>query len=216
MRVFDLHVEGEHEFEVEGVIVHNCWLYDAPEDERAARDLAGNRYLLDTANIRMEADELLGYDIDNRKFYGLLEECHENFHRLGLKLDCVVVEQNHAQRFLLQYDHARKWSKLRGVQFVPHNTSSNKLDPDVGVTSIAQHWKFGRMRLPGRTEADRAVVQPLVRQVTSWPRASLTDQVMANWFLEVQLPNIAVRVRRTGPNPEGGRRRPSWLVGSSR
>lgn len=189
--------------------------YDQPEDERAAIDLAGQRYVLDVTNIRMEADELLGYDIDNRKFYGKLEEYYLNYQRIGLKLDAVVVEQNHAQRFLLQYDHARKWSKLRGVQFVPHNTSSNKLDPEIGVTSIAQHWKFGRMSLPGRTDADRAVIQPLVKQVTSWPRASLTDQVMANWFLEVQLPNIAVRVRRTGPESES-RRRPSWLVGSKR
>jgi hypothetical protein len=216
MRVYDLTVEDSHEFEVEGVIVHNCWLYDPPEDERAAKDLAGKRYMLDLANLKMEAPELLGYNLESRKFYGLLEQWHQNFQAIGLRLDVVVVEQNHAQRFLLQYDHATTWSKLRGVQFVPHNTAANKLDPEIGVTSISEHWRFGRVRLPGKTEADKIAIDPLVRQVTNWPRATLDDQVMANWFMEHQLPNIALRVRRPGLHPEGRSTRPRWLAGAKR
>lgn len=193
------------------------YLYSAPEDEKAAKDLAGPRYLLDLANLKMSAPELLGYSLETRKFYGILEQWWQNYRDLGLKLDAVVVEQNHAQRFLLQYDHATTWAKLRGVQFIPHNTANNKLDPDIGVTSIGQHWRFGRMRLPGRTEADRTAVDPLVRQVTTYSpgRSTIDDQVMANWFMEIQLPNIAQRVRRPGPTTEG-RTRPSWLTGSRR
>lgn len=193
----------------------HAWLYDQPEDEKAALDLAGNRYLLDLRNLRMEAPELLGYNLQSREFYGILEEWHAAYKAIGQKLDVVIVEHNHAQRFLLQYDHAKEWSRLRGVQFVPHTTSQIKLDPEIGVTSISVHWKFGRVRLPGRTDVDRAHVEPLVKQVTTYPRASLDDQVMANWFMEVQLPNVVKRVRRERP-PEGRNRRPSWLVGARR
>lgn len=195
----------------------HAWLYDPPDDVLGALDLAGKRYLLDLANTKMEAPELLGYNLATRQFYGVLEQWWQNYKAIGQRLDAVVVEHNHAQRFLLQYDHARTWSTLRGVQFVPHNTAGNKLDPDVGVTSIAEHWRFGRVRLPGRTDADRIAVDPLVRQVTTWPKATLDDQVMANWFMEIQLPNLAKKVRSTSPTQS--QHRPSWLnslVGSRR
>lgn len=192
-----------------------AWLYDQPEDDRAAADLAGKRYLMDLRNLHMEAPELLGYNLETRQFYGLLEEWHAIYRSLGLSLDVVIVEQNHAQRFLLQYDHAKEWSRLRSVQFVPHTTSQIKLDPEIGVTSISVHWRFGRVRLPGRSDLDRAHVEPLVKQVTTYPRASLDDQVMANWFMEVQLPNVVKRVRRERPS-EGRNRRPSWLAGARR
>ena len=187
-----------------------AWLYDEPEDVQAAKDRAGNRHLLDLQNVKMSAPELLGYNLDTRQFYGILEQWWHEYARIGHRLNAVVVEQNHAQRFLLQYDHARTWSRLRGVTFVPHNTASNKLDTETGVSTIGEHWRFGRVRLPGRTEADRIAMDPLVRQVTNWPRGSLTDQVMANWFLEVQLPNI-VQVSRREPQQNRSQHRPSWL-----
>lgn len=188
-----------------------AWLYDEPEDELAARERAGFRHLLDLANVKIEAPELLGYNLETKQFYGILEQWRANYEAIGLRLHAVVVEQNHAQRFLLQYDHAKTWSRLRGVSFVPHNTAANKLDTETGVSTIGEHWRFGRVRLPGRTEADRIAVNDLVRQATIWPRGSLTDQVMANWFMEVQLPNI-VTVSRRQPQQNQSQRRPSWLL----
>ena len=63
-----------------------------------------------------------------------------------------IIEINAAQRFLMQYDHFNKWKEHWRVQVIPHTTGRNKSDPDYGVDTIAPHYQFGRVRLPGKGE----------------------------------------------------------------
>ena len=101
---------------------------------------------------------------------------------------------------------------MHGVTLVGHETGKNKWDKKMGVTTIADHYRHGRVRLPGATAGDKQQIEPLRKQVTTWPRMALTDQVMANWFLEVKLPHIP-KSRTLVTASEGGGWRPSWLKG---
>lgn len=186
------------------------WWYQEPLDPTAAATFGGRRMLLGLENVKLDADSLLGMNLETREFYGSLEDMRRNYETAGLHLDAVVVEANHAQRFLLQLATTWRWAEQHGVALVAHQTGSNKWDPKIGVTTIADHWRHGRVRLPGRTPLDREHVRPLTRQVTTWPRSTITDQVMANWFLEVKLPSIP----RSAPSAASANEwRPSWLKG---
>lgn len=177
------------------------------EDEQNPA-LGGLRYLLDMENRVMEAPDLLDWNYADQRFFGLLEDWWHEYQQAGVPLSYVVVETNAAQRFLLQYDHARRWARLRNVQFVEHKTHSrNKLSEDLGVPIVGPHWQNGRVRLPGHANA-RIKVRPLVEQVTHWTHSyqGQDDQVMANWFLEAALPALWMP-----PSTSHRAWRPSWL-----
>lgn len=162
------------------------WVYqDAGAEERT-----GRRYLLDAKNQRMEAGELLDRNFDTLEFYGVLEDCRVSYEKIGLRLSHVVVEVNAAQRYLLQFEHAKRWQEIHGIEIRPHTTGIRKLDEAMGVKGLCKsQWKFGRVRLPGADIESRHVVDPLVKQAMRWP-IEPNDQVMAHWFLEVNLPTI--------------------------
>ena len=164
------------------------------------------RWLMDLVRQPMDADEFLDFDHNARVHTGLLEEWWQTSADLGLPVTHVVFEINAAQRFLLQYQHVRTWMALRGVEIVPHSTHKNKADPEYGVDSIRQHYKYGRIRLPYKRDSQGFICSSrLIDEVTQYPHGSTDDNVMAHWFLEWQLPNIY--------NPDevtGALRVPSW------
>jgi len=77
---------------------------------------------------------------------------------------------------------------------MPHTTGINKLDSDLGVPSLREHWKHGRVRLPGAPEVYKDVMQ-LVNEACRYnlrgKQVGTDDCVMAEWFFEVKLPQIA-------------------------
>lgn len=157
-----------------------CWLYH-PESNQ--------RFLLDLIRKKMEAPEFLEYDYNLGEFTGIMEEWRRLSESLGFPINVWVVEQNAAQRFMLQYDHFKRWRQLHGIEVIPHNTTNNKSDPDYGVTTISQHWKFGRVRLMGKGEGKVRSMR-LIDEVTRYPHGRTDDCVMAEWFFEWNLPNI--------------------------
>ena len=44
-----------------------------------------------------------------------------------------VVEANAAQRFMLQYEHVRRWVAQSSVSIISHQTHRNKTDPNFGI-----------------------------------------------------------------------------------
>jgi hypothetical protein len=166
------------------------------------------RFLLDLARQSMDAPDFLDWDHDNGRFSGLLEEWWLRAADVGVPFSTVIVEANAAQRFLLQYQHVRRWMALRSVNVVPHQTHRNKSDPEFGVQTIAPHYRFGRVRLPGRQYGDpgRVAAMKLVDEVTRWPSGATDDCVMAHWFLEWNLPRLTPRV-----GPVVAAWRPSWM-----
>ena len=173
------------------------WIYQ-PETEF--------RYLMDLERRTMEAGDFLDYNPATRQFTGLLNEWVDTSNQLGWPISHVVVEDNAAQRFLLQYQMVHQWMALRGVQILPHSTHRNKSDSEYGVETIAQHYQFGRVRLPNkRNSAGYAASEYLIREVTHYPHGRTDDCVMAHWFLEWNLPKIYA------PETGNGKQwRPSW------
>jgi hypothetical protein len=118
----------------------------------------------------------------------------------------VIVENNAAQRFLLQYNHVRTWMAKRGVEIVPHSTHRNKSDPEFGVESIRQHYQFGSVRLPYKRDSEGWICSTrLINEVTHYPHGRTDDIVMAHWFLEWNLPRIY-----SPDEAEGKAWRPTW------
>jgi hypothetical protein len=174
------------------------WLYN-PASER--------RFLLAADRRRMEAPELVDWNHDRGEFTGFLDEWWHRSVELGLQFRYVVVEVNVAQKWLLQYDHAKRWATKRGVTFVPHTTGVHKTDEKRGIPAVKNHWRTGRIRLPGKPDGSRAASELLVREVLRWPHGTTDDQVLAHWFFEFTLPKLAPRADRGRPT----QRLPSWI-----
>jgi hypothetical protein len=170
------------------------------------------RYLIDMERRAMGANDFLDYIIASNTYVGLLEDWWQLSKKLRVPITHVIVEQNAAQRFLLQYDYVKKWQALRGVRIVPHNTYNNKTDPQFGVqATLPQVWRFGRIRLPGdRASGSRERMMPLVREVTHYPETVTTDCVMAQWFFEFNAPRLR-REQQTQQQDPPKFSRPSWL-----
>lgn len=173
------------------------WIYH-PESEQ--------RFLIDLVRQKMDAPDFLDWDSDSRCFVGIMEEWQDMSEALDFPIQTWIVERNAAQRFLLQYDHVRRWQAKSGVEIIGHDTGRNKSDPEFGVETIAPHYRFGRVRLPYRNEG-KLISLKLIDEVTHYPFGRTNDCVMAHWFFEWNLPNIyaPTSVRRSTAW------RPSWL-----
>lgn len=170
--------------------------------------------LLDCFRDQMQSTELLDYDVEAQRFTGLMEEWQQRSVQIGAPITHWVVEANAAQRFLLQYNHVKRWQALHKVAILPHQTHLNKNNQDLGVQTIGTHFKFGRVRLPGKEKPTpgsapgRQAAMNLVREVTRWPSTATEDAVLACWFLFWNLDVVAPKVL-TPPTPA---QRPTWLV----
>lgn len=179
------------------------WWIHAPE-------ASNQSFLMDLERKAMPANELLDWDANRGEFYGLMEDWQARSVALGHPIKTWVVEVNAAQRYLLAYDHVRRWMAKWKVSILPHTTGPRKLDETHGPWIIRDHFKFGRVRLPGRQgAASRARIQSLklVDEVKKWPNPGITDdQVMACWFYFGHLPQLTIPERTDRPNW-----RPSWM-----
>ena len=137
----------------------------------------------------MDAPTFLDWNHQDGVFSGIMDEWQQISEDMGMPIRYWIVESNAAQRFLLQYDHVRRWIAKRGVQIIAHQTHRNKSDANFGVQTIAPHYQHGRIRLPGKGMA-RLASMKLVEEVTRWPEGGSDDCVMAHWFMEWNLPRI--------------------------
>lgn len=165
------------------------------------------RFLMDLIRQGMDAPDFLDWNHQGKQFSGVMEEWQARSRDLGWPITHWIVEQNAAQRFLLQYDHVRRWQRKWGVDIIGHETQRNKSDTEYGVETIAPHYRYGRIRLPGKqTTQARTSSMKLVDEVTRYPEATTNDCVMAHWFLEWRLPQLAIPHRDPVVL-----KRPSWL-----
>lgn len=168
------------------------WMYvEFPGEEY----LMGRRYLLDQVFKPMGATDLLDFDVDAEAWTGLLVEWNDRANQVHLPIDYLIIEANAAQKFIGQYKWFRRWLSNNSIKFKAHTTHANKLDPKQGVSTIRNHYRFGRVRLPGTTTG-QVVAKPLYDQVTNYPTYSYDDCVMGHWFMEFQLQHIVKRAKR--------------------
>lgn len=158
------------------------WLYHPASQQR---------FLLDLLRQSMDAPDFLDWNYNQACFTGVMDEWQQRSDALGVPIRYWIVEANAAQRFMLQYDHVRRWLNLHDVSLVPHQTHVNKLDDNYGVRTIKTHYQFGRVRLPGsHSDGARMASMKLVDEVTRWPEGRTDDCVMAHWFLEWNIPRL--------------------------
>jgi hypothetical protein len=165
------------------------------------------RYLVDVERCKLTAEELLGYDTSTREYSGIMEQWQNRSWEMGYPISHWVVEVNAAQRFLLAHDFVRKWQSLHGVNVIPHTTSRNKLDENLGVEALLPPlWRTGQVRLPSMRENWKTLA--FVEEMSSWTRNKKngTDLVMAHWFAELHMPQLRPMVAP----PRSWR--PSWFV----
>lgn len=180
------------------------WLYNEPS---TVPRLMGNRFLIDMARTPMKAPDFLDWNVELNTWTGLLVDWVERAEQLGVPVRYLIFEKNAAQRFLLQYEWFRKFCSSHNLAIRPHNTGTNKTDEEFGVTTIRNHYFFGRVRLPGTAHA-RKVVAPLVTEATRYPDSSTDDCVMAQWMFEYQLQFL---VAATNPIGSLYSDMPTWL-----
>ena len=174
------------------------WIYD-PASE--------TRYLVDLLRKKMDAPDFLDWSADQGKFVGVMEDWQDASRTLGFPIQTWIIEANAAQRFMLQYEHVRRWRSLNDVDILPHTTGKNKSDKDYGVETLAPHWRFGRVRLPGKGDG-KIVSMRLIDEVTKYPHGRTDDCVMAEWFFEWNLSNLSAP-SATVPVASW---RPSWIA----
>ena len=168
------------------------------------------QHLVDLVRSPMDAPDFLDYNQDTRQFTGLLEEWWQRSSDQGHPFTHLIVEANAAQRFMLQYDHFKRWTALRNVNIIPHQTNRNKSDEDYGVQTLAPHYKAGRVRFPaGDYMGSKVTMRPMVKELIHWPEGSTDDTVMAHWFLIWNAPNLFHAHMDKPPTFA----RPSWMGG---
>ena len=164
------------------------------------------RYLVDIERRKLNAEELLGFNVATSEYSGVMEEWQERSERLGYPISHWIVEINAAQRFLLAHDFVRRWQALNEVNVVPHTTSRNKLDESLGVEALLPPlWRSGSVRLPSMRGNWKTLA--LVDEMCAWTRDKKhgTDTVMAHWFAELHMPQLLT------PQAPPRQWRPSWL-----
>lgn len=167
------------------------------------------RFLVDLIRQSMDAPDFLDWNQNAGQFFGVMEEWQQRSTELGYPITHWIVEINAAQRFLLQYDHVRRWQRQHNVQIIGHSTHRNKTDPDFGVQMVKNLYRFGQVRLPGGKLSGRIAALKLVDEVTRYPQTTTDDCLMAQWFLEHQLANgQLMRIKDHEPIVS---RRPSWM-----
>lgn len=157
------------------------------------------QYLIGLENRAMKVGDFLTEK--NGVYSGLMEEWWQISNEIGIPIRFWIIEAVAAQKFLLEIPYVMEWSKRRSVTLINHQTHrGNKPDPKYGPQVLANVYRHGKVRLPGRqlTRA-RFTSLKLVDQVTKWPRGAYDDQVMAQWFLNWRLPRLAkVELADTG------------------
>lgn len=171
------------------------------------------RYVLDIYRHKMNAPDFLDWNHDTSQFSGLMPEWHQRAKDLGQPVTHWIVEQNAAQRFMLQYEHVNRWMRASGATILGHETHKNKADKELGIWTIGAHYKHGRVRLPGRRDTEaRSVSQKLVDEVCRYPGGRTDDVVMAHWFLEWWLPYLTNDIA-SDEYADDHQWRPSFLAG---
>ncbi len=168
------------------------------------------RVLLDHQRAKMMAPEFLDYNPLGGGYSGLMEEWQTKSEAIGFPITHWIVERNAAQRFMLQYSTVTQWQIKRGVQIIGHDTTTaNKSHEELGVSTLGPLYRLGRVRLPGKGDAARLASMKLVDEIVKYPYDTRTDDcVMAQWFLEWNLPNISL----PDASGNGGQAfRPSWI-----
>jgi hypothetical protein len=164
-------------------------------------------HVVDLDRVKLTAEEVLGFNTSTSEYSGLMHEWQERSYDMGYPISHWVVEINAAQRFLLAHDFVRRWQTMNRVNVIPHTTTRNKVDENLGVEALLPPLiRAGALRFPSMRGNWKTLAA--VDELCKWTRDKKTgtDIVMALWMAVLNLPNL------TTPKAPPRLWRPSWLV----
>jgi hypothetical protein len=169
----------------------------------------GLRFVMDLFRNTLDASAFLDFNAQDRVYYGIMEDWQRRSSALGLPITHWIVEQNAAQRFMLQYEHFRTWMQRRNVRVIGHDTGRNKADAEYGFeASLQPIFRRGLLRLPGfHDNVSRIASLRIVDEATRYPESPTDDTLMAIWFIEYNLRNIQAKDPSLMPRYQV----PSWV-----
>ncbi len=134
-------------------------------------------------------------------FDDILDKLYELYWKYNCSL--AIVEQNAAQRWLLDNHRVKSWIADERMNIRGYETQvGNKLDPVMGVGSMQSIIKDGKLRIPYKEPSDRDKASPFIEQLCLFPEG-LTDWVMALWFTNIAIGDTAKRYRSWSRSGEG-------------
>jgi hypothetical protein len=154
----------------------------------------------------MDAPDFLDWLQGTSSYVGIMNEWQQRSFKLGYPITHWIIENNAAQRFLLQYDYVKRWARQNRTTIIGHNTNVRKLDEEFGIQMLKNIYQFGLCRFPSADMASHNASKQLITEVTHYPEALTDDCLMAQWFLEYWLPTIG-----RPPTAPMKMRRPSWM-----
>ncbi len=164
----------------------NHWYLWQPAMSEGDADL---RHVMALEWKKMQAPDFLEFNATTGTWSGLMEDWWQISNELGRPIRYWIVEQNGAQRYLLQYDHVRRWMSKRQVRIIGHTTGTKKKDPDLGVQTLSTVYRRGQIRLPMADAMSNGIdkdlrMLELIKQVTQYPAGTYDDIPMSQWFFE--------------------------------
>lgn len=93
-----------------------------------------------------------------------------------------VIEVNGYQKGLEQIVQERMTEAGITLRIEPHTTGMNKLDPEIGLPSLAPLLEKGHLRFPMGDAESRRKSMMLVEEFVEYPFFAYTDLMMATWF----------------------------------
>lgn len=107
----------------------------------------------------------------------------------GYGLTYWFYEANSQQSQFFEMAETKKLALELGLVIKPYWTGGNKIDPEIGISSMAPWYHGGRVSLPYGTAVARKKVNRLLRQLELWTTDGVkggknrkTDIKMASWF----------------------------------
>lgn len=147
----------------------------------------GLRFLMDLERRSMTAPDFLDWSQSTQTHSGLMESWQRRSMGMGVPIQFWIIEQNAAQRWLLQFEHFQTWRQRHRVRVIAHDThGQNKADPEFGLEGrLRPIFRDGLLRLPWHDDlTTRSTVQKLIDEATRYPDSSTDDTLMALWFME--------------------------------
>lgn len=169
-----------------------------PDDLPAIRLIAG----LDPAGSGYQAVFLWAVDVATGKRYavdfinhlgGGLQRARQQiadwFEKYKVRF--WVVEENLYQGAIVKDEILSEYASRRGITLEPMWTYGNKWDPQLGVSSLANHMEAGNLSIPWKGSDTQDKWMEYRRQLINFSRETTkrtkTDIVMASWFPEQRI-----------------------------
>lgn len=145
-----------------------------------------NLYLLDFLKLQDNFDRMLDHLLEGNPAYGI-DGFYEKY-----KYAIGTVEKNAFGKWLVNNDRIKSYVDQRIIR--PHDTGSNKTDPEAGVFSMGARIQNGKLRIPYCTAADKEKAEDFISDLLMYPKGTC-DLVMALWLAQRPVRELSSQYR---------------------